>query len=101
MSIFVGSMNHTPSGRRKKKVRRSRKPQNVFKAYKPQSNSWHSQRIADMRSVPSATTSSGVCASPVQDFHREVSSKYTVSIAYNKGAYQVISSDDIDKIGRS
>jgi len=101
MSIFAGSMNHTYSGRKKKKRRASRSYKPEFRAYKPKTNSWHSQRIAEMRSVPSAESQSGVCASPVQDFHREVSSKYTVSIAYNKGAYQVISSDDIDKIGRS
>ena len=34
------------------------------------------------------------------DYRKEVSSKYTVAIAYNKGAYQVISPENIKDIGR-
>lgn len=33
-------------------------------------------------------------------YQKEVSAKYTVAIAYNKGAYQVISPDNIKDIGK-
>ncbi len=33
-------------------------------------------------------------------YQKEVSSKYTVAVAYNKGAYQVISRDDVKNIGK-
>ena len=33
-------------------------------------------------------------------YKKEVSKSYTVSIAYNKGAYQVIPKDDVEHIGK-
>ena len=33
-------------------------------------------------------------------YKKEVSKNYTVSIAYNKGAYQVIPKDDVEHIGK-
>jgi len=33
-------------------------------------------------------------------YKKEVSSKYTVSIAYNKGAYQVIPKEEVKHIGK-
>ena len=36
----------------------------------------------------------------VKQEKKEVSKKYTVSIAYNKGAYQVIPTSDIKDIGK-
>ena len=40
--------------------------------------------------------------SPPKDtsYKKEVSKNYTVSIAYNKGAYQVIPKDDVEHIGK-
>jgi len=40
--------------------------------------------------------------SPASDntYKKEVSKQYTVSIAYNKGAYQVIPKSDIKHIGK-
>jgi hypothetical protein len=40
--------------------------------------------------------------SPSKDtsYKKEVSKNYTVSIAYNKGAYQVIPKDDVEHIGK-
>ena len=33
-------------------------------------------------------------------YRQEVSKKYTVSVPYNKGAYQVISKEDVKHIGK-
>ena len=46
-------------------------------------------------------TGKATYSAPVDDsYKQEVSKNYTVSIAYNKGAYQVIPKKDIKSIGR-
>ena len=39
---------------------------------------------------------------PIEDtsYKQEISNKYTISVAYNKGAYQVIPKGDIKWIGK-
>ena len=52
-------------------------------------NRQYQSRQAETLSTPEDTS-----------YKQEVSSNYTISIPYNKGAYQVIPVDDIKKIGR-
>ena len=49
---------------------------------------------------PSCTTSPKKVEPTDQSYRQEISSKYTVAIPYNKGAYQVISPDNIEDIGK-
>jgi hypothetical protein len=88
MMVYV---NPTPSKRRK--TTRARKPRVPFVPLQVSSN-----RKAESQ-IPSAPIGKYV---PPKDlsYQREVSSKYTVAIAYNKGAYQVISPENVKDIGR-
>jgi len=93
--IVSGSMNYTPSGRKRKVVRTVRKERPFIPLRKKVDAPF--EALAQSKSkekfkpfTPSEDTS----------YRKEVSSKYTVSIPYNKGAYQVIPSEDIDKIGK-
>lgn len=47
-----------------------------------------------------SVTSDHIADKPNQDYKKEVSSKYTISIPFNKGAYSVIPVSEIHCIGR-
>lgn len=96
MSVFQGSLNHTPSGRRKRKTYTNKKKQNV-KAFKTYTKSL--QYIRDSVSYPSRTNTS-VPVKVDRSVEIEISSNYTIAPAYNKGAYQVISSANVRDIGK-
>ncbi len=91
--IVSGSMNYTPSGRRRKVSKAPRKERPFIPLKKREEHTF--TPLVDAKPVfkPWVPT-------PDTSFRKEVSSKYTVSIPYNKGAYQVIPSQDIDKIGK-
>lgn len=101
--IVVGSMNHTPSGRRKKKIVTKKKkaefvPLRVREHHTFRQAEWQKQYQA-RPFVSSSNNSTGV--DPVWEAEkRKISENYTVAPAYNKGAYQVIPSDSIDQIGK-
>ena len=93
--IVSGSMNYTPSGRRRKVARTVRKQRPFVPITKK----------AEPPFIPLAAPKAKAKFKPFTiaedtSFRKEVSSKYTVSIPYNKGAYQVIPAQDIDKIGK-
>lgn len=87
MIVYVNPM---PTKRRKTaRVRKARAPFVPLKvASQPKSKIIPSAPITPY--VPPKDTS----------YQREISGKYTVAIAYNKGAYQVISPENIQDIGR-
>lgn len=97
MSIINGSLNHTISGRKRKKkyttkVKKKEVPFTplgtlVYKNY---------------RETPIYPSASGTynCSKPKAKFKLEVSSQYTVAVAYNKGAYQVIGKNNLKDIGK-
>jgi len=63
------------------------------------------QRSAEFRAkypshVGSVINESITCYGTNATENREVTTKFTVSIPYNKGAYQVIPADDIQHIGK-
>lgn len=96
----VGSLRYDHTGRKRKS-----KALNKCKPYKPpfvelkpkQDNPLYDGQ-PEYKSAP--------LGSPIQttvdeSYKQEVSKNYTVSIAYNKGCYQVVPNDDIQHIGRS
>lgn len=87
MMVYVNPM---PSKRRK--VAKARKPKAPFVPLKV-------AKQTKGKIIPSAPITP---YSPPADtsYKKEVSAKYTVAIAYNKGAYQVISRENIQDIGR-
>tara|TARA_B100001063_G_scaffold75552_1_gene69829 strand:- start:345 stop:686 length:342 start_codon:yes stop_codon:yes gene_type:complete len=103
--IIAGSMNHTPSGRRKKRiVTKKKNPEFVPLRPKPYqlSEFKQSQWQKDYQARPYVRghiNSQGI--DPAWEAEKKrISNKYTVAPAYNKGAYQVIPSDSIDQIGK-
>jgi len=95
MGLFYGSMSHSFSGRKKKKLSRGRKTTPVFKAYVPSTT--YRRETPDYPSVESTVSAT---VAKVEDYKKEVSRKYTIAPAYNKGAYQVIPLENVKDIGR-
>ncbi len=95
MSIIQGSMRHTMSGRRRKKISTARRKEKVI---------FHSLNREEpvIRETPYYPSAPMTPYRPAKDetYKREVSSSYTIAPAYNKGAYQVISEESIEDIGR-
>lgn len=96
MAMFYGSLNHTFSGR-KKKQQRGRK--NIYKpAFRPlQSTDTYRRDTPEYRS---AEITAAITHKVEENFRKTISEKYTVAPAYNKGAYQVISRENVKDIGR-
>lgn len=103
--IIHGSINHSFSGRKRKTFTPTRKKAKEFipmdHAVVP--NDAYLKWQEDMKKYKSAgfvpTDMAG--RTPKDDaYKQEVSKNYTVSIAFNKGAYQVISNQDIKHIGK-
>ena len=103
--IVKGSMGFTPSGRKRKKFKAPKKKKREFvpldKAVVPSYEYmlWEKNQREQYPSV-------GFIPDPMygkrkkEDYRAEVSKKYTISVAYNKGAYQVIPKDDVENIGK-
>lgn len=86
--IIHGSNNYTFSGRNRF-VKRKRAPRPPFRTMQVPAR--------EPSKYPSYESTAPIEGTAVQ---RQKSSKYTVAIAYNKGAYQVIPTDEIKNIGR-
>lgn len=97
MATVLGSIKYTASGRKRNSPTRVRsnkvKPvqQKAPQPYRRDSGNYPS---VDMATARHDTTSQRL------DEKREISSKYTIAPAYNKGAYQVISPENIKDIGK-
>lgn len=96
MAIFHGSITHTYSGR-KKKQQRGRK--NIYKpAFRVlQATELYRRETLEYKS---AEIVSAVTEKVEDNFRKDISAKYTIAPAYNKGAYQVISRENVRDIGR-
>lgn len=97
--IIKGSMNYDRYGRKRKKAvgwsRHKRKEYQWEKAQRSEK-----QIEAQAKKVyPSAEPTP---YTPAEDtsYKQEVSKQYTVAIAYNKGAYQVIPRKEVKDIGK-
>ena len=89
--IIHGSINYTPSGRRRGRngVRKVAKP------FKPLQHRNNPPR--DVIYYPSHQSTKAIEGTVVE---RPKSNKHTVAIAYNKGPYQVILGSEIKDIGK-
>ena len=99
--IIKGSITHDSFGRKRKTTSfktQKAKPQSQdyksFRGHFPQYNKDnHREKYPSMAMDSYSPTSD-------ESYKKEVSKQYTVSIAYNKGAYQVIPNSDIKHIGK-
>ena len=91
---YIGSLRYDPSGRKRKTHRKVKKatptfkPLNQTKPYRRETEYYPSQPMM------------GVASKPDETYKQEVSQSYTLAPAYNKGAYQVISKENIKHIGK-
>lgn len=95
----IGSLRYDASGRKRKSkaLNKCRRPQGTFKPMEVRSAHPNYEDRIQYKSAP--------LTPPRQDikddsYKKQISSKYTVSVAYNKGAYQVITDDNIKYIGK-
>jgi len=91
------SSSYRPLSRKRKplpKVRRT--PKAAFQEYVPESKPYR----RPTKSYPSVVSAGAIRGKESDDYKKEVSSKYTIAPAYNKGAYQLIAQDNVKDIGR-
>jgi len=96
----AGSLRYDPSGRKRKTkaLNKCKRPQRTFT---PMVSSVHSNpHYTFQKEYPSAPLTPPKQIIQDDSYKKEVSSKYTVSIAYNKGTYQVIPDENIKHIGK-
>ena len=92
--MIKGSMMYDQHGRKRKvkKLYTSKKAKPNFEAVA-------TKQFKKSNDIPSAPV--GEYTVPVDNsYKKEVSKQYTVSIAYNKGAYQVIPKKEVKDIGK-
>lgn len=97
--IVHGALNYDATGRKKKTVRKGtyKRAQSVG-TFKPD---YTPRRRTRAESLPSLmTTKCDTTISKESQIKQEVSKNYTVAVAYNKGAYQVIPKDSVKHIGK-
>ena len=96
--IVKGSLNYDQFGRkRKKKTTKARiSTKNVNKTFK---SSNKTTKSSNKTIYPSAKPTEYKTPEDTS-YKKEISKQYTVSIAYNKGAYQVIPKSEVKDIGK-
>ena len=93
--IVKGSLNYDQFGRKRKKVATKKKKPTTFKA----SSKKISKKPSNKTMYPSAKPTEYTTPEDTS-YKKEISKQYTVSIAYNKGAYQVIPKNEVKDIGK-
>lgn len=100
MSIKQGSLRYTPSGRKRRPTYKTHRSKNIelLPEAEPKVAPFRRQtrevKSLDISKVPTHKPQ------PKENFREEVSKKYTLAPAYNKGAYQVIPRDCVKDIGK-
>lgn len=92
--IVKGSMNYDQFGRKRKKVTKRSKKAMTFKAKQPDFKKQSKKTMYPSAKPTEYTTPEDT------SYKKEISKQYTVSIAYNKGAYQVIPKNEVKDIGK-
>jgi hypothetical protein len=96
--IIRGSMNYDRHGRKRKKaIGWSKTKRREYKWAKEQRGAMVTP--VDKKFYPSAKPTE-YTPPPSVEYKKEISKQYTVSIAYNKGAYQVIPKSEVKDIGK-
>tara|TARA_B100000497_G_C7264606_1_gene186636 strand:+ start:179 stop:460 length:282 start_codon:yes stop_codon:yes gene_type:complete len=93
MALTFGSLRHTTSGRKRRPLPRS-------KRYTPKFQPLEDTDVY-RRETPEYKSYDHFADSNTELVERpQLDSKYTIAPAYNKGAYQVISRENVKDIGR-
>ena len=95
MALTFGSLRHTSSGRKRKPLPKANRYTPKFEEL----NTKDSYR-RETPYYPSAEPKSVYTSAPDTSYKIKESKNFTVAPAYNKGAYQVISSTNEKDIGR-
>ena len=101
--IIKGSLNYDSHGRRRKTVqtkRRSHKSKWTKVGAVAQQGEHRICTAKVAGSIPVSSTNAGKGTKVDNSWKLEISKKYTIAPAYNKGAYQVIPRDDVEHIGK-
>lgn len=93
MALTFGSLRHTSSGRKRKPLPKAKRYTPKFEPLEV-SNTYR----RETKYYKSADDGVGICVAPDRSYTQNAS--FTVAPAYNKGAYQVISSENVKDIGR-
>lgn len=102
MHSHIGSLNYDPTGRKRKSpgLKTVRKVKPKFKEYNPQ-YTYAQQRMESFnKKYPSASLNPTTTLKQDESWKKEASKNFTIAPAYNKGAYQVITNDNIKHIGK-
>ena len=101
--IIKGSLNYDSHGRRRKTVRTKRRGHKSKWTKVGAVAQQGEHRICTAKvagSIPVSSTNAGKGKKVDNSWKLEISKKYTIAPAYNKGAYQVIPRDDVEHIGK-
>ena len=101
--IIKGSLNYDSHGRRRKTVRTKRRSHKSKWTKVGALAQQGEHRICTAKvagSIPVSSTNAGKGTKVDNSWKLEISKKYTIAPAYNKGAYQVIPRDDVEHIGK-
>ena len=101
-SLFVGGMRFDSSGR-KRKTKAWKAPKAKKQVFKPITENLYaesSRRAKEHAEKYPSAKITNVCVTKDNSYRVKESSNFTVAPAYNKGAYQVISKDNIEHIGK-
>jgi len=97
--MYTNSLRYDMHGRKRKS-----KALNTTKKYKPEFKPMEVKSVhpsyEDRQEYKSAPLTPAVQTVQDDSYKKEISSQYTVSIAFNKGAYQVVPNSDIKHIGK-
>jgi len=92
--MIKGSMMYDQHGRKRKVKHLYSK-----KAKKPNFDVQMKKKFREVSDIPSAPVGEYTVPED-KSYKRDISKQYTVSIAYNKGAYQVIPKGEVKDIGK-
>ena len=92
MALTFGSLRHTSSGRK-------RRPLPTVKRYTPKFQPLEDTDVY-RRETKEYKSADVVGVDTTLSTRHKLDSKYTIAPAYNKGAYQVISRENVKDIGR-
>ena len=101
--IIKGSLNYDSHGRRRKTARTKRRSHKSKWTKVGAVAQQGEHRICTAKvagSIPVSSTNAGKGTKVDNSWKLEISKKYTIAPAYNKGAYQVIPRDDVEHIGK-
>ena len=96
MMVFTDNRYRPISRNRKKLPPKPKRTKPKFEAYVPKSTVYR----RDTKDYPSVVSTSAAATKQDDSYKLEVSKQYTLAPAYNKGAYQVISKNNVEDIGK-